>query len=663
MNINRERWFDLSMGVQSATTWLLKKPNELVDARNVRFGDEIGSAVGRPGMTKEGSAFSTTNTPTGGHVARFREGSVRFVAVNNDANTFTYVKYQNEDGTWSNLITDIPVDSQVFFLDYLNEVYVSGYSTITGEPFPPYNINSDLNVSQTRNLENCPPPYYFAEYLGLLYAANVLIGNDRFPDRVYKSSPPTGALTFTQGDQNVTSEILVDSARYLKTGMNIDIYSPESSTKLYDLTITAVDKANNKITVSSGAPGPATVTAANVNTTNETLTTSAAHGMTTGTPIIFTAGTTAPTGLVSGGVYYVINVTSTTLKLATSYANAIANTPIDITAAGSGTNTLTYAYILEDNCEVYLDGRHGELSLAWNTDYPTEDRADFLAILPGTDSSNEITAIGKSSNRLFIFTENSGTRWDGQNLITFNNTTGCISHRTLRNIDDDWLIWLDASGKIRARNESQGDQQDISRGIYNTILSHFTEEDLRAANAVVHNNHYKLYLGTLDGAYTRIMYDFDSNTMSPETLGREPLIQVTDYKDGVSKPFFFGANGFLYVDEYGDDDDGMPIHFMTQSGKTNFGTEGKKSFYGMFIYSTNAVGLKVMASVDGGPFKTVGQIQGPAQLIKFPSQGTAALGEGTTIDYKISGIYSGISPSIEGMVPYFINREDIPQNG
>jgi hypothetical protein len=57
-----------------------------------------------------------------------------------------------------------------------------------------------------------------------------------------------------------------------------------------------------------------------------------------------------PTGITAGTSYYVIRVSATTIKLATSYANAIAGTPVvDITAVGSGTRTMTFQAVLGFN--------------------------------------------------------------------------------------------------------------------------------------------------------------------------------------------------------------------------------------------------------------------------------------------------------------------------
>lgn len=62
----------------------------------------------------------------------------------------------------------------------------------------------------------------------------------------------------------------------------------------------------------------------------------------TGTRVRLTTTTTLPGGLATATDYYVIRVSNTTFKLATSYANAVAGTQINITDAGTGTHTITW---------------------------------------------------------------------------------------------------------------------------------------------------------------------------------------------------------------------------------------------------------------------------------------------------------------------------------
>lgn len=60
-----------------------------------------------------------------------------------------------------------------------------------------------------------------------------------------------------------------------------------------------------------------------------------------GTRVRLTTTGTLPAGLALATNYFVIPITDTTFKLASSYANAIAGTAIDITDAGTGTHTVS----------------------------------------------------------------------------------------------------------------------------------------------------------------------------------------------------------------------------------------------------------------------------------------------------------------------------------
>ena len=65
------------------------------------------------------------------------------------------------------------------------------------------------------------------------------------------------------------------------------------------------------------------------------------HGHKTGSKVKYTAGSAAVGGLTNGSTYFVIASNANTLKLATSLANALAGTAIDLTSRGTGTQTLT----------------------------------------------------------------------------------------------------------------------------------------------------------------------------------------------------------------------------------------------------------------------------------------------------------------------------------
>ena len=60
-----------------------------------------------------------------------------------------------------------------------------------------------------------------------------------------------------------------------------------------------------------------------------------------GTKVRFTTTTTLPTGLALATDYWLVRVSATTARVATSYANYVAGTVIAFTDAGTGTHTLT----------------------------------------------------------------------------------------------------------------------------------------------------------------------------------------------------------------------------------------------------------------------------------------------------------------------------------
>jgi len=75
------------------------------------------------------------------------------------------------------------------------------------------------------------------------------------------------------------------------------------------------------------------------------------------TKVRFTTTTTLPAGLSLATDYWLVRQSSTTAKVASSYANALANTTIDITDAGTGTHTLTIQmprYDSGEGCDAFF---------------------------------------------------------------------------------------------------------------------------------------------------------------------------------------------------------------------------------------------------------------------------------------------------------------------
>ena len=90
--------------------------------------------------------------------------------------------------------------------------------------------------------------------------------------------------------------------------------------------------------VTFAAPTLFTIATTAVSTTADTIT-STAHGLSTGTKVTYVAGGTVLGGLSNATAYYVIYVDVNTFKLASSAANALAGTAIDLTGTGNSSQT------------------------------------------------------------------------------------------------------------------------------------------------------------------------------------------------------------------------------------------------------------------------------------------------------------------------------------
>lgn len=98
--------------------------------------------------------------------------------------------------------------------------------------------------------------------------------------------------------------------------------------------------------------------------------------------------TTLPAGLSAATNYFVIKVTDTTCKLATSYANAVAGTAINITDAGNGTHTINTLL------PRYTDGA-GLQTIMWNTNATPTGAATPSLSTPSY--TNSVATAGKAT--------------------------------------------------------------------------------------------------------------------------------------------------------------------------------------------------------------------------------------------------------------------------
>lgn len=96
--------------------------------------------------------------------------------------------------------------------------------------------------------------------------------------------------------------------------------------------VQTADRFAIQVNATDATPGAKSFVAANVTPASDSITITA-HGFVTGLKAAL-SGTNLPGGL-SATNYWIIKIDANTIKLATSYANAVAGTVVDITSAGT----------------------------------------------------------------------------------------------------------------------------------------------------------------------------------------------------------------------------------------------------------------------------------------------------------------------------------------
>ena len=170
--------------------------------------------------------------------------------------------------------------------------------------------------------------------LGTLTANNVILGNGTSTPSFVAPSTSGNVLT---SDGTTWQSTAPAAASGMPTGaiMPFAAISPPTGYLLCDGS--AVSRTTYSALFSTISPSRGTIT---VTIASPAVVTLSAHGFQTGDIIYLTTTGALPTGLAQNTLYYVINVTSSTFRLATSAANATAGTAINTSGTQSGTHTL-----------------------------------------------------------------------------------------------------------------------------------------------------------------------------------------------------------------------------------------------------------------------------------------------------------------------------------
>lgn len=160
----------------------------------------------------------------------------------------------------------------------------------------------------------------------------------------------TSASTTINNNVNVTVTVK-DSAGTAIPGVEVAIFQ-DNTARTVVLASTATDGSGQVTTTAANGLGAIIIRARQSTNkatfatsqafTSEVLTTDANHNFRDGDPVVYSKnGGTASVGLTAGTTYYVNNITTNTLSLHTTAANAIADTSrIDLSTNGSETHVL-----------------------------------------------------------------------------------------------------------------------------------------------------------------------------------------------------------------------------------------------------------------------------------------------------------------------------------
>lgn len=158
-----------------------------------------------------------------------------------------------------------------------------------------------------------------------------------------------------------------------------------------------------------------TFASTDVNTGNEQITVTASPEFITGRKVQLTTTGTLPTGLSLATDYYIIVVDSTHIQLASSLANAIAGTAINLTGQGSGTNTGTHTGTTRS-----LADHGGE-----------ENHATKVTEMPShAHSLDQVSSGGTDNNGNLSRAANPGST-AGSNYVS-NSTGGSAAHNNMQ---------------------------------------------------------------------------------------------------------------------------------------------------------------------------------------------------------------------------------------
>lgn len=650
---------DLSGGLQVGTSHLLRKRNEVVATKNATYNTKIGSAKRRDGYEKVGQTIEPGNDSLGAIVYRYSTDNRFIVGVNDSSNTGSELRYLDVSGYWTTILNNSVANTRFQMLNDLDELYVAGISD-SNYYQPLTNINSTLLPSYTHNVYTAPACRFIAEYGGQLVAINCFINGKAYPDRFYVSSPAIGFITLVQTDQTGTlNQLRVNSVRYLKVGMNVDVYSAGTEAKIVSsLTIVSVDKKNNRI--SFGATSITVLDNDEVWLTGTKGTLSRFWNQDYPTAEAGLDWQKVPNPKESRPTFTGWGKNNNRLFLFTKnsflkYDGANLITVSDTIGCVSHETIQNIGpwtiWLHNTGVWGYNDNSGGEPKLLSRTIQPyiqAINQANFKYSSAGAVGRVYKLAIGEllPLDSITTSTSTSSTTVTTTSTSTSSTSTSSTSTSTL-------VTFTTTSTSSTSRSTSSTSSSTSSTSTSSTSSSSSTS--VSSTSSSISTSSTSTSTIASSKKVIRLDYDFDLNSWWTEEHKREIRFQLNYTMNGYTKPYFTDETGRLFRDETGNLDNFDPIPFEIEIGRDNLGTDQKKRYMSVLVDSENARGATLHYSLDGGSFNVLGQITDPVSQFIFPQAGQIKVSR--DINFKIVHNDSGDPPVINGLTVYMSMEE------
>lgn len=219
---------------------------------------------------------------------------------------------------------------------------------------------------------------------------------------------------------NPTGTVIESAALTAPTGyLSCDgsAVSRTTYSTLYD----AITVSKGTVTITSANPGVVTLSG---------------HGFSTGSCIELTTTGTLPTNLSANTNYYVIYVNTTTFRLATSAANAIAGTAINTSGGSpSGTHTLRHCpFGISGSSDFLLPNRSAVVGVgAGSQTINTRAKTAVLGLVEEDQLENHVHTITEydqtnSGNTSYLYTESGNVQQTLYTKSISSGRTGTTTH-------------------------------------------------------------------------------------------------------------------------------------------------------------------------------------------------------------------------------------------